>query len=123
MTDPSDFVNPITIYKFVDSFFTFMKQNLLILILALCFAACTSKQATNAKSVPVLVEAKLRVEGMSCTDCEQSIAKGVKQLPGIDSISANYLDSTAFVRFDTAKTNLALISKAIEGRGYQVVKK
>ena len=99
-----------------------MKRNLLIIVLALSIAACSSKQAANTKAVPILTEAKLRVEGMSCTDCEQSIAKGVKQLPGIDSISANHLDSTAFVRFDSTKTNLALISKAIEGRGYQVVK-
>ena len=99
-----------------------MKRNFLIIILALSIAACTSKQATTAKAAPVLTEARLKVEGMSCTDCEQSIAKGVKQLPGIDSISANHLDSTAFVRFDTTKTNLSLISKAIEGRGYQVVK-
>jgi len=100
-----------------------MKRIISIIILALSIAGCSPKQVTKAKAVPVLVEAKLRVEGMSCTDCEQSIAKGVKQLPGIDSISANHLDSTAFVRFDTTKTNLALISKAIEGRGYQVVKK
>jgi len=99
-----------------------MKRILLIITLALSIGACTSKQAVNTKTVPVLTVAKLRVEGMSCTDCEQSIAKGVKQLPGIDSISANHLDSTAFVRFDSTKTNLALISKAIEGRGYQVVK-
>jgi copper chaperone CopZ len=61
------------------------------------------------------------VEGMTCTECEQSIAKGVNELAGIDSISANHLDSTAFVRFDASKTDLEKISKAIEGRGYQVV--
>jgi copper chaperone CopZ len=98
-----------------------MKQIILIVTLALGIAACTSKQAPKEKDVqPVMVETKLRVEGMSCTDCEQSIAKGVNELAGIDSISANHLDSTAFVRFDSKKTNLAEISKAIEGRGYHV---
>lgn len=98
-----------------------MKQIILILTLALSFAACTSKQAPKEKAVePVMVETKLRVEGMTCTDCEKSIAKGVNELAGIDSISANHLDSTAFVRFDSNRTNLAEISKAIEGRGYHV---
>jgi len=98
-----------------------MKQIILIAILAISMAACNSKPAPKEKEVPALmVETKLRVEGMSCTDCEQSIAKGVKELAGIDSISANHLDSTAFVRFDQNKTNLDAIKKAIEGRGYVV---
>jgi len=98
-----------------------MKQIILIVILALSIVSCTSKQTPKEKDVaPVMVETKLRVEGMSCTDCEKSIAKGVNELAGIDSISANHLDSTAFVRFDSKKTNLAEISKAIEGRGYHV---
>jgi copper chaperone CopZ len=98
-----------------------MKQIILITILALSMVACSPKQAPKEKAAPVLVEAKLKVEGMTCTECEQSIAKGVNQLAGIDSISANHLDSTAFVRFDPSKTDLPKISAAIEGRGYQVV--
>jgi copper chaperone CopZ len=98
-----------------------MKQIILIGILALSVVACSSKQAPKEiDAQPVMVETKLRVEGMSCTDCEKSIAKGVNELAGIDSISANHLDSTAFVRFDSNRTNLAEISKAIEGRGYHV---
>jgi len=98
-----------------------MKQIISIVILAISMVACAPKQAPKEKEVPaVMVENKLRVEGMSCTDCEQSIAKGVNELAGIDSISANHLDSTAFVRFDSNKTNLDAIKKAIEGRGYVV---
>jgi copper chaperone CopZ len=101
-----------------------MKNIILILAFALCFASCNSKQAPKDKEVPaVMVEVNLRVEGMTCTDCEQSIAKGVNALAGIDSISANHLDSTAFVRFDSKKTNLDEIKKAIEGRGYMVASK
>jgi copper chaperone CopZ len=68
-----------------------------------------------------MVETNLRVEGMTCTGCELTVATGVKELAGIDSISANHLDSTAFVRFDSNKTSLNEISKAITDRGYQVV--
>lgn len=72
----------------------------------------------NAKAL--MVEAKLRVEGMHCDDCEATIAKGVNQLAGIDSISANHEDSTAFVRFDSNQTDLAEISKTIEEYGFHV---
>ncbi len=101
-----------------------MKQVLFIVLILLAFSACNSPQKTAEKAQPpVMVEAKLKVEGMTCTECEASVAKGVNELAGIDSISANHLDSTAFVRFDSNKTNLKDISKAIEGRGYVVASK
>lgn len=100
-----------------------MKRIFLIAALTLSIAACTPKQAPKEKAAPVMVEANLKVKGMSCDGCELTIAKGVNLLAGIDSISANHEDSTAFVRFDSNKTNLAEISKAIEGRGYVVASK
>jgi len=95
-----------------------MKQIFQIAALALCIAACTPKQAPKQTTEPVMVEANLKIEGMHCDDCEASIAKGVNELAGIDSISANHEDSTAFVRFDSNKTNLQDISKANEGIGF-----
>jgi len=102
-----------------------MKKALFILAISMAFASCQApqKKAETAKTeiAAATVEATLRVEGMTCTECEQSVAKGVNELAGIDSISANHLDSTAFVRYDPSKTDLAQITKAIEGRGYEVV--
>ncbi|MFA5327230.1 MAG: cation transporter [Prolixibacteraceae bacterium] len=102
-----------------------MKNIFFILVLMVAFSACQSpKQKTDSSKSEVAVakvETTLRVEGMTCTECEQSVAKGVNALAGIDSISANHLDSTAFVRYDPSKTDLAQITKAIEDRGYEVV--
>ncbi len=100
-----------------------MKKYFFIAIIAIAISACNApkKPVEKTEAPAVMVETNLRVEGMSCTGCEQTIAKGVNELAGIDSISANHLDSTAFVRFDSNKTNLAEITKAIEGRGYEVV--
>ena len=100
-----------------------MRQIILITILAFSVAACSSRQSPKEKSAPVLVEANLKVEGMTCDECELSIAKGVNQLSGIDSISANHEDSTTFVRFDPSKTDLPKICAAIEGRGFHVAPK
>lgn len=100
-----------------------MKKSIFALILFISLAACTTKQAPKTEAQPIMIEAKLHVEGMHCDDCEASIAKGVNELAGIDSISANHEDSTAFVRFDSNKTNVSEISKAIEGRGFVVASK
>jgi copper chaperone CopZ len=100
-----------------------MKQIFLMAALAISIAACKSKQTTKENAAPVMVEANLKIEGMTCDDCEASIAKGVKALAGIDSISANHEDSTAFVRFDSNKTDLTKITVAIEERGFEVAKK
>lgn len=98
-----------------------MKKIAFALVVTGLLGACSSTPKTAEKTAaPVIVEANLRVEGMHCDDCEASIAKGVNQLAGIDSISANHEDSTAFVRFDKNKTNIAEISKAIEERGFHV---
>lgn len=99
-----------------------MKKVLFISAFSIAIAACSPKQqpADKDKTPIVWEEANLRVEGMSCDGCEQTIATGVNKLAGIDSISANHEDSTAFVRFDPAKTNLKEISEAIAQRGYEV---
>lgn len=99
-----------------------MKRILFIAVISIAIAACVQKKqpADKDKSPVVLVELNLKVEGMTCDECEASIQKGVVELAGIDSISANHEDSTAFVRFDSTKTNLKEISEAIVKRGYEV---
>jgi len=100
-----------------------MKQLILIAALVWSISACTPKQAPKEKAAPVMVEMTLKVDGMTCDHCEASIQKGVIALAGIDSISANHQDSTAFVRFNASETNLDKIVEAIEGRGFQVAQK
>ncbi len=99
-----------------------MKQVLFIAFISIVLSACAPKQHTadKEKTPVVMVEMNLKVEGMTCDECEASIQKGVTELAGIDSISANHLDSTAFVRFDSTKTNLKEITAAIAKRGYEV---
>ncbi len=99
-----------------------MKKLLFIALVSIAVAACSPKQqpADKDKTPAVYVEMNLRVEGMTCDHCEASIATGVNLLSGIDSISANHEDSTAFVRFDSNKTNLKEITEAIAQRGYVV---
>lgn len=97
-----------------------MRKLLFIAVISIAVAACSPKQQPADKTPAVLVEMNLKVEGMTCDHCEASIVTGVNLLAGIDSISANHEDSTAFVRFDSNKTNLKEISEAIAQRGFVV---
>jgi len=99
-----------------------MKRVFFIAFISIALSACSPKQHSAGKeNVPeAMVEVNLKIAGMTCDDCETSIKKGVTELAGIDSIGANYEDSTAFVRFDSSKTNLKEISEAIAHRGYEV---
>lgn len=98
-----------------------MKKLLFIAAISIVIAACSPKQKpADKEETPVMVEMKLKVDGMTCDHCEASIATGVNLLAGIDSISANHEDSTAFVRFDSTETNLKEISAAIANRGFEV---
>lgn len=99
-----------------------MKKVLFIAFIGLLSSACSPKQPKIEKEITSaqLVEMELEIKGMTCDDCEASIQKGVSELPGVDSISANYEDSTAYVRFDSTKTNIAAISQAIAKRGFEV---
>lgn len=99
-----------------------MKNVLFAAFLSLIFLACSPKQPKVEKEVTSaqLVEVELNIKGMHCDDCETSIQTGVSALPGVDSVSANYEDSTAYVRYDSTKTNLKEIAAAIANRGYEV---
>ena len=101
-----------------------MRKILFIAVISITIAACSPKQKpADKEKTPVMVEMTLKVDGMTCDHCEASIATGVNMLAGIDSISANQQDSTAFVRFNASETDLNKIVEAIEGRGFQVAKK
>jgi len=102
-----------------------MKQILFIAFISIVLSACAPKQHTadKEKTPAVMVEMNLKIEGMTCDECEASIAKGVNAIAGIDSISANHEDSTAFVRYNASETDLTKITAAIEERGFEVASK
>lgn len=78
-------------------------------------------EVTNG--VPEIVEVKFHVNGMTCTHCEESIAKGVNELAGIEYVKASFADSVAIVKYDKSKTNETEIREKIKKRGYEVTGK
>ncbi len=64
----------------------------------------------------------LRVDGMSCSHCENTVTKAVEALPGIDSVDVSLSEKTVTVEFDPDKATVEMVTEAIEEQGYDVRK-
>ncbi|XAZ82189.1 mercuric transport protein MerTP (plasmid) [Fibrella sp. ES10-3-2-2] len=64
--------------------------------------------------------AYVTIKGMSCEGCEQHIKQEVTKIKGISSVDVSYQKGAATVKFDSKKTSLADIKKAVAATGYKV---
>jgi len=62
----------------------------------------------------------LKVEGMSCSHCENAVKKAVGALDGVSSVSVDLKGKTVTVEYDSAKVSLDDIKNEIEDQGYEV---
>jgi Cu+-exporting ATPase len=63
-----------------------------------------------------------KVIGMHCASCSANIERTIKKQVGVNTISVNYGTEEAKIDFDTQKTTLENLSKAIEPLGYRFEK-
>ncbi len=63
----------------------------------------------------------LKVEGMSCSHCENAIKKAVGALDGVSSVTVDLKGKTVTVEYDGTKVSLDKIKNEIEDQGYEVV--
>ena len=66
--------------------------------------------------------AEFKIEGMTCEGCTAHVNNEVGKLDGIIEAIASYEDGTATVKFDSSKTSVGEITKAIDSTGYKVTK-
>lgn len=98
-------------------------KNLLILLIAITFFACSSgeKKTEEKSAAPAeYVEVSLGISGMTCEHCVASVTKGIDELDGIESVAVTLSDSTAVVKYNAAALDIDDIKKAVEKRGYTV---
>lgn len=62
----------------------------------------------------------LKVEGMSCGHCVNSIETNVGELTGVSTVKVDLANKEVSVEFDNAAT-LAQIKETIEDQGYDLV--
>jgi P-type Cu+ transporter len=62
--------------------------------------------------------ATLKLRGMSCAACANSIESALRSVPGVSEGSVNFATEQAVVTYDPQKTDLAVIQKAVNAAGY-----
>jgi copper chaperone CopZ len=103
-----------------------MKKILLLAPVLVFLYACNPTTKKTDLTGTVIDSARvtsvvLKVEGMTCNGCEQTICKAVGQLPGVTEVTASYIDSVATIRYDPGVSAIDEISKKIEEAGYKVL--
>ncbi|WP_347159372.1 mercuric transport protein MerTP [Pontibacter chitinilyticus] len=66
---------------------------------------------------------EFKINGMTCSGCEEHVNHEVNQLTGIIKTTVSYENRNAIIEFDQAQTDIEEIEKAIEKTGYSVTDK
>jgi len=64
----------------------------------------------------------LKLTGMTCTSCAQSIEKALSKAKGVSEAAVNFANETAYVTYNEKVTSEKGLVKVIEGTGYNVAK-
>ena len=63
---------------------------------------------------------QLTVTGMTCGGCENAVKRAVRQLAGVEEVTASHAANQVDVTFDGSKVNAGMIRERIETLGYGV---
>jgi len=64
------------------------------------------------------VTKEIKVEGMHCGGCETIIEEAMGKIDGVQTVKANFVQSSVKVCFNPDKTSLVLIQEACAACGY-----
>lgn len=91
----------------------------LVLLLALCAypTLAVAQQEPTGATQPVRTVI-LAVKGMFCGLCSPTVKKALSKVPGVIDAKVNFETQTATVMFDSAKTDIAALTKATTNAGF-----
>ncbi len=69
-----------------------------------------------------MTQATLKVEGMTCDHCVQTVTGAVKSLPGIEKVSVDLGAKQVQVSYDGNQVEISAIEDKIKEAGYEVLK-
>lgn len=69
-------------------------------------------------SVMTKTSATLRLRGMSCAACANSIEEAIRSVAGVSESSVNFATEQASVTYDPQQTDITAIEKAVDTAGY-----
>lgn len=62
------------------------------------------------------------IRGLSCASCAIDVGRALRKIPGITEININYVIDKGYVEFDPEAITWEAVAKAIERRGFTVVR-
>lgn len=68
-----------------------------------------------------IVTQRINMQGMTCDSCEELINTTASKIDGVVSVSSSSPAQEAIVEYDTAKTDIESIMKAIAKTGYKTL--
>jgi copper chaperone CopZ len=104
-----------------------MKKYRLIILLSLCMGvlhaiSCGGSKQEKAADQGEASVIEVKIEGMTCTACEQTIQRRVGKLEGIKSVTATFADGRAVIKYYPGTVDTLKMKDAITGSGYVVTK-
>jgi copper chaperone CopZ len=94
----------------------------LLLFIFFVVSACGDSSQETATSEPIITEASIPVQGMTCGSCEHHIETEVIRKDGVVEIKADHEKAMAFVKYDSSKVSLDQLVAAINETGYKASK-
>jgi Cu+-exporting ATPase len=61
----------------------------------------------------------IKIEGMHCHKCEQSIKKMLQRRPGVHEVEVDFASGQASVLFDSSAITVGQLIEAVKETGYQ----
>ena len=66
-------------------------------------------------------EITIKISGMMCNGCEETVAKAIKGVDGVITASVSHSGAMAVVEYDPEKTDPLFINMAINNTHYKVI--
>ena len=82
-----------------------------------------SENKTIVNDQSKIQTAEFKINGMTCSGCEEHVKQEVNKLTGIIQTTVSYENGNAIIEFDQAQTDTEEIEKAIKKTGYSVTEK
>ncbi len=109
------FLGIVTVFAFVMSVFPYYSQ--------IFYPDNSAAEVVYVKEDNI-VEARLFIQGMTCTGCETHVTYAINKNEGILDASASYEEGIAKIKFDKSKVTIDQLAEAVEKEtGYKVVNK
>lgn len=94
-----------------------MQSRQMLLLIMLAVVMVFGANAASATTATVTI----RVEGMHCGGCAESIAKKLKATAGVEDVRVTFEKKETWVKFDDEKISVAQIRDVIHSTGFKTV--